>query len=75
MSDSSALNQHIQEKLRGHTLDEVDAVTAARWLDEARLLADSPHRPGKNLRYRLRMGAIAGSYQTSSGRWFIRRLP
>jgi hypothetical protein len=66
MSDSSALNQHIQEKLRGRTLDEVDAVTAARWLDEARLLADSPHRPGKNLRYRLRRGAIA---------WFIRRLP
>ena len=49
---------------------------AATWLDEARLLKDSPGRPGLPLRNLLRTGRIAQGEQrppTRNGRWFIVR--
>ena len=55
-------------------LTEVDAVQAARWLDQAGLLGDSPSRPGKPLRDRLRAGRIHCGVQRppqEHGRWFI----
>jgi hypothetical protein len=55
-------------------LTEVDAVQAARWLDQAGLLSDSPSRPGKPLRDRLRSGRIRCGVQRppqQHGRWFI----
>ncbi len=70
----SEINDFIQDELQRLRLDEGRAVVAARWLDSAGLLADSPHRPGLPLRNLLRDGAIVGSDQRPNkkhGRWFI----
>ena len=64
----------LQRKLAMLGLTEVDAVQAARWLDQAGLLSDSPSRPGKPLRDRLRAGRILCGVQRppqQHGRWFI----
>jgi hypothetical protein len=68
------INIFLREELRRRKLVEVTAVEAARWLDEAGLLADSPHRPGLPLRNLLRRGDIHGAVQRPprpNGRWFI----
>ncbi len=81
MDHTSKISDHLQQRLADEGMSEVSAVEAARWLDEARLLRDSPSRPGKPLRDILRkhrgMQAIAGAYQDPPqphGRWFIRRV-
>ena len=64
----------LQSRLAALGLDDVAAVQAARWLDDAALLGDSPSRPGKPLRDLLRAGKIAYAEQrppTQNGRWFI----
>jgi hypothetical protein len=68
------INAFLQGELRRRGLSEVTAVEAARWLDEAALLADSESRPGLPLRNLLRDGVIDGSDQRppqAYGRWFI----
>lgn len=75
-SDLSAIDAYLQRRLDQLGLDEVPAVEAATWLDEARLLKDSPGRPGLPLRNLLRTGRIAQGEQrppTRNGRWFIVR--
>ena len=68
-----AINVYLQQQLRIRGLDSATAVEAARWLDEAGLLKDSPHRPGLPLRNLLRGGRILGQRQEVNHRWFIDR--
>ncbi len=75
MPDLYAINLHIQQRLELDWLEEVHAVKAARWLDEAGLLRN--YRSGLPLRRLLRAGRIAGQDQRpdrKNGAWFIRRL-
>ena len=75
MPDLLAINIHLQERLERDRRDEVRAPEAARWLDEAGLLAD--RKDGLSLRRLLRAGRIAGQEQRpdkKNGTWFIRRL-
>lgn len=71
------IGRFLQAELRRRRLDEVEAVEAAKWLDEKGLLTDSNRARGKPLRDRLRGSRIAGGEQrprTSHGRWFVVRL-
>ena len=71
------INPCLQSRLRGQRRDEVSAVEAASWLDEAGVLKDSSSRPGLPLRKLLRAGRIQGAEQrppASHGRWYIRRV-
>lgn len=70
----SAINAYLQQQLRLRGQAETTAVEAARWLDRAGLLKDSPHRPGLPLRELLRSGGIQGQRQEPNGRWFIDRV-
>ncbi|MDE0147918.1 MAG: hypothetical protein OXM58_06065 [Rhodospirillaceae bacterium] len=75
MPDLYAINLHLQERLESDWRDEVRAVEAARWLDNAGLLTD--RKDGLPLRNLLRAGRIAGQEQRpdkKNGAWFIRRL-
>ncbi len=75
MPDLYAINIRLQERLERGWLEEVGAVEAARWLDEAGLLRN--HKNGLPLRKLLRAGRIAGQEQRpnrKNGAWFIRRL-
>ena len=68
------INEFLQRTLVDKGLTELRANEAARWLDEAGLLADSPDRPGLPLRNMLRAGEIIGAQQRPDqdyGRWFI----
>src|SRR4051812_35356120 len=68
------INAVIQRELLRRRFDEVSAVEAARWLDAAGALNDSPSRPGLPLRNLLRAGEIDGAVQrppSAYGRWFI----
>jgi hypothetical protein len=68
------INDFIQGRMTDEGLSEVRAVEAARWLDVAGLLNDSPDRPGLPLGNLLRAGEIIGSEQRPDrdhGRWFI----
>jgi hypothetical protein len=71
--DVDAINEHVQQQLRSRGLQTATPVQAATWLDEAGLLTDSKHRPGKPLRDLLRAGRIVGQRQESNHRWFIDR--
>ncbi|MFX4263085.1 hypothetical protein ACOBQJ_12935 [Pelotomaculum propionicicum] len=71
------VNSFLQKELIRRSLNRVNAVEAARWLDEAGILNDSIHRRGKPLRNLLREGKILGSVQEPprpNGRWFIERV-
>lgn len=68
------INDYIQQQLRIRGMHSVRAVEAARWLEEASLLRDSPHRPGLPLRNLLRGGDILGRRQEPNRRWFIDRI-
>jgi hypothetical protein len=70
----AAISEEIQRQLRIRGMDTVTAVEAARWLDSAGLLKDSPYRPGLPLRNLLREGRIPGQRQEPNHRWFIDRL-
>lgn len=75
MPDLLAINIHLQDRLERDWREDVRAPEAARWLDEAGLLAD--RKGGLPLRNLLRAGRIAGQEQRpdkKNGTWFIRRL-
>jgi hypothetical protein len=64
----------IQRELDRRGIVEVDAVTAASWLETAGMLNDAEKRRGKPLRDLLRAGTIEGAEQRPPrpwGRWFI----
>lgn len=66
----------LQRELQRRGLDEVDAVSAATWLNDAGLLQDRPDRPGAPFRKLLRDGAIHGAEQRppgKHGRWYVIR--
>jgi hypothetical protein len=69
--DIYKISRFLQNRLREKGLSEVTANDAAKWLDEAGLLKDSPTRPGKPLRDLLRAKQIIGQRQESNHRWFI----
>ena len=75
MPDLYAINLHLQQRLELGWRDEVRAVEAAGWLDQAGLLRN--YKNGLPLRRLLRAGRIAGQEQRpnrKNGAWFIRRL-
>ena len=72
--DIDAINDHVQQQLRIRGMASVTAVEAARWLNDAGLVGDSPHRPGLPLRNLLRDGRITGQRQEPNSRWFIDRV-
>ena len=74
MPDITLINNFLQMELKRRGEREVAAVEAAKWLDHAGILRDSPMRPGKPLRERLRAGEILGQRQELNGRWFIELL-
>ena len=77
VADIEGINAHLQSRLLTENRDEVDAVEAARWLDEKGLLADRKERPGLPLRRLLRGGLIEGAEQRPRkpyGRWRILRI-
>lgn len=72
------ISAFLQTQLNRRSRDEVPAVEAAQWLEQAHLLKDSPSRPGQPLRKLLRARQIAEAEQRpprSHGRWFIVRHP
>lgn len=71
MLDITRINLFLQNRLKQHCLQYVEAVEAARWLDQEGLLSDSISRPGKPLRDLLRAGQIMGQRQEENRRWFI----
>jgi hypothetical protein len=56
------INVYIQDRLLSEERTFITAVEAARWLEEAGLLIDSPTRKGKPLRDLLRAGLIANAW-------------
>ena len=71
-ADVSTINDFLQREVLRRKLDRVAAVEAARWLDEAGLLAD--RTKGLPLRNLLRAKKIDGAWQEPRrrhGRWFI----
>jgi predicted DNA-binding transcriptional regulator AlpA len=73
MAVPAEINRFLAQKIDDENINEIDAVSAARWLDEAGLLKDSTHHPGLPLRKHLRAGKINGAYQYPNRRWVIRR--
>lgn len=76
MPEADAISDYLQQRLHHLGLDDVPAVEAAAWPDEANLLDDSRSRPGLPLRNLLRAGAIPGAEQRPPiphGRWFVMR--
>ena len=67
MPDLNAINLYLQERLERDGRDEVRALEAARWLDEAGLLRN--HRNGLPLRRLFRAGRIAGRQQRPDERY------
>jgi hypothetical protein len=75
LSTSNAkISEFLQDTLSTRHLDRVSAVEAARWLDAAGILRDSPTRPGLPLRKRLREGGIIGQQQENGHWWYIYRV-
>lgn len=70
MEKNHELTSAIDHYLTINSLEFIDAVTVAKYLDEIKVLRDSPQRPGKNLRIHLRNGDIPHAYQINK-RWFI----
>ena len=68
------ISNFLQSKLREKGMSTVTSIQAARWLDKANILTDSPHRPGKPLRELLRAGLIKGQRQEPNRRWYIDRV-
>ena len=60
MAEIEGINAHLQSRLLAEDRVEVNAVEAARWLDEQGLLADRKERPGLPLRRLLRGGTDRG---------------
>ncbi|MDE0372207.1 MAG: hypothetical protein OXI73_06655 [Rhodospirillales bacterium] len=76
MADIERFNEYLQARLLAEFRAEINAVEAARWLDEQGLLGDRRDRPGQSLRKLLRAGLIVGAVQRPRkpyGRWRIQR--
>lgn len=76
MPDPEEIAALLQRRLDQSGLDEVTAVEAAVWLDDADVLKDSRTRPGLPLRELLRAGKISHAEQrppSPNGRWYIVR--
>jgi hypothetical protein len=73
LASISEINRYFYQKLRDENIDEIDLITAARWLDEQGLLKDALQRPGLPLRKMLRSGKINGAFQYPNRRWVIRK--
>lgn len=76
MPDPEGIAAFLQRRLHQSGLDEVTAVEAAVWLDDAGVLKDSRTRPGLPLRELLRAGKIRHAEQRPpfpNGRWYIVR--
>ncbi|XAM00889.1 hypothetical protein OT109_05785 [Phycisphaeraceae bacterium D3-23] len=73
MAEVFRMNHRLQSEMRRRCINTLTAVDAAAILDEAGLLADSPDRPGRDLRRLLRDGKINGARQLPNRRWFIDR--
>ena len=75
MLDLEHINRFLQDCLTKAGRQEVSAVEAANWLDEAGILSDRPNRRGLPLRRLLRNGLIVGQERRardSEGRiWWI----
>ena len=70
------INQFLQSELIKRHRFEITAVEGGEWLEESKLLKDSPTRKGKPLRDLLRDKKIVGQIQIpqqKNGFWFIRR--
>src|SRR4051812_1189651 len=76
MANDEQISAYLQEQLRARGLTEVAAVDAARWLEDAGLLANAADRPGRPLRSLLRAGRVRPAEQrppAPNGRWYILR--
>lgn len=73
MPEPVIINQVLQNTMAERCIDTISAVDAAAILDEVGVLADSPDRPGRELRRLLRDGLITGARQLPNRRWFIDR--
>ncbi len=76
MPNIDAINRHLQSRLARSGYEEVCAIEAAKWVDEAGLLKDSSSRPSLPLRNLLRTGKIVGQNQRPNmklGRWWIKQ--
>ena len=75
MPNIESINRFLQARLGKTRREDVCAVEAASWLDEAGLLSDRPERPGQPLRRLLRKRLVAGQERRprdSRGRvWWI----
>jgi len=71
---SATISLYLQQQLRKRNMNEVTPVEAAKWLQRAGILKDSPHRPGLPLRNLLRAKEIWGQRQESNNRWFIEQI-
>lgn len=70
------INTFLQSELINRHRLEITAVEGGEWLEEAKLLKDSPTRRGLPLRILLRENKITGQIQIPpqrNGKWFIRR--
>ena len=73
MASTAEINRFLVQKLESENINEVDAISAARWLHDEGLLKDSVHRRGLPLRKLLRADKIHGAHQYPNRRWVIRR--
>ena len=70
----STINNFIQKKLKETKLEEISVVEAARWLDDAKILADSKSSPGFSLRRHIHRGNIFGAFKKNNYFWYISKL-
>ncbi len=73
MAHHSTISQFLQTEMKRLNVESWTAVEAAKILDKAGVLKDSPHRPGLPLRNLLRDGKVRGGRQEANRRWFIDR--
>ncbi len=68
------INNYIQRRMQVENLQKVPLTVAARWLDEANILKDSPTSPGYSLRRHVYRGNIFGVYKENNYFWYIKKL-
>lgn len=72
MASHTEINRYLAQRLMDENSDEIDLITAAKWLNDQGVLKDSLQRPGLPLRKLLRAGKINGAFQYPNRRWVIR---
>lgn len=71
MPSDFEINQALQNEMKRRCMTSLSAVKAAALLDEIGVLPDSPDRPGRELRRRLRAGKITGARRLANRHWYI----